>query len=68
MYPKLIHSEEEYEAALAHVETLMDAEPGSPQEDELEVWALLIENYEKHQGLGIPAEILVREPDPDYKV
>lgn len=122
MYPKLIHTEEEYEAALAHVETLMDAEPGSPAEEELELWALLIENYEEahhpipppdpveaihfrmdqlglkpadltayikskskvsevlnrkrtlslsmiralHQGLGIPAEILVREPDAPY--
>ena len=124
MYPKIIHTEEEYEAALLHVENLMDAVPGSPEEEELELWALLIENYEEahhpipppdpveailfrmdqlglkprdltpyikskskisevlnrkrplslsmirslHQGLGIPAEILVREPDTSYHV
>jgi HTH-type transcriptional regulator/antitoxin HigA len=122
MYPKIIHSEAEYEQALAYVETLMDAETDSPEEDELEIWTLLIENYEEtyypipppdpveairfrmdqlglnpsdlapyikskskisevlnrkrslsltmiralHQGLGIPAEILVREPDANY--
>lgn len=122
MYPRILHTEEEYEAALAHVGTLMRAEPGSPAEDELELWTLLIENYEAvhhpipppdpveairfrmdqlglkpvdltpyikskskisevlnykrplslsmiralHQGLGIPAEILVREPETPY--
>ncbi len=124
MYPKIIHTEEEYDAALRHVESLMDAESGSTQEEELEIWTLLIENYEEahhpipppdpveairfrmeqlglkpadlapyikskskiseilnrkrplslsmiralHEGLGIPAEILVREPDAPYKV
>ena len=123
MYPKILHTEKEYESALAHVETLMDAAPGTPEEEELELWALLIENYEAvhppipppdpveaicfrmeqlglkatdltayikskskvsevlnrkrplslsmirslHEGLGIPAEILVREPDPNYR-
>ena len=118
MEPKVIKNEAEYEAALAHLATLMDAEPGSPQEQDLELFALLIEQYEQehypidppdpveailfrmeqegltrrdlaayigspskvsevlnrkrplslsmiralHRGLGIPAEILVREP------
>jgi len=120
MYPKILHTQAEYEEALAHVETLMVAEPGTPAEQELELWTLLIENYEEahdpipppdpveairfrmdqmglkpadltpyikskisevlnrkrplslpmiralHQGLGIPAEILVREPDTPY--
>ncbi len=122
MYPRILHSEEDYEAALTHVETLMDAEPGSPAEEELEIWTLLIESYEEahhpipppdpveairfrmdqmglkpadltpyikskskisevlnhkrplslsmiralHEGLGIPAEILVREPEAPY--
>lgn len=47
MYPKIIHHEEDYKNALWHVETLMEAEPGSPAEEELELWTLLIENYEK---------------------
>ncbi|MEX2606368.1 MAG: hypothetical protein WD708_03405 [Kiritimatiellia bacterium] len=46
MCPKIIHTEEEYEAALHHVENLMDADPGSPEEAELELWTLLIENFE----------------------
>ncbi len=41
MYPKIIHTEEKYDAALAHVESLMDAESGSTQEEELEIWTLL---------------------------
>ena len=47
MFPKLIKSDAEHEAALAHVETLMDARPGSKAEAELEVWSLLIEKYEE---------------------
>ncbi len=118
MKPKIIKTDEEHEAALAHVETLMDADPGSHEEDELELWSLLVEQYEQahypidppdpieairfrmdqmgikakdlvkymsakskvsevlnrkrrlslpmiralHSGLGIPAEVLVREP------
>ncbi|MGA0369997.1 MAG: hypothetical protein ACO3N7_11180 [Kiritimatiellia bacterium] len=83
MKPKIIHTEEEYQAALGLVETLMDAGPGSPAEEELELWTLLIENYEEkhhpipppdrplclsmirslHDGLGIPTDVLVREPE-----
>ena len=47
MKAKIIKTEEEHQAALAHVASLMDAEPGSPQEDELELWSLLVEHYEK---------------------
>ncbi|MCC5847250.1 MAG: transcriptional regulator [Verrucomicrobia bacterium] len=46
MHPKILHTEGEYEEALSHVEILMDAEPGTPAEQELELWTLLIENYE----------------------
>ncbi len=118
MEPRVIKTEQEYEAALAHVETLMDAAHGSPEEQELELFALLIDAYEQehhpielpdpvetikfrmeqqdllqkdlvpymgsqsrvsevlnrkrplslsmiralHEGLGIPAEVLLREP------
>jgi len=57
MKAKIIRDEETYEKALAVVETLMDAAPGSPQEEELELWSLLIEEYEKKQH---PIE----DPDP----
>ena len=57
MNAKLIKTEEEHEVALAYVGTLMDAEPGSPQEDELELWSLLVEQYEKEH---FPME----DPDP----
>ena len=118
MQPKVIKTEAEYEAALARVAELMDAQPGSPDEQELELFALLVEQYEQehfpiappdpveailfrmeqegltrkdlaayigspskvsevlnrkrplslsmihalHRGLGIPADILVQEP------
>ncbi|NJN96756.1 MAG: ImmA/IrrE family metallo-endopeptidase [Anaerolineales bacterium] len=119
MKPKIIKNEADYQAALAHLEGLMEALPGSPEEEELELFAVLIETYEKetfpiglpdpvaaiqfrmeqqgltrkdleqyigsqskvsevlngkrslslammralHTGLGIPAEVLLREPD-----
>jgi HTH-type transcriptional regulator/antitoxin HigA len=47
MKPAIIKNEEQYEAALAYVATLMDAPPGSPQEAELELWGTLVELYEK---------------------
>lgn len=118
MDPKIIRTEQDYEVALDYVATLMDAEPGSPQEQELELFSLLVATYERehfpidppdpveailfrmeqegltrkdmtayigspskvsevlnrkrplslsmiralHQGLGIPAEVLVQEP------
>jgi HTH-type transcriptional regulator/antitoxin HigA len=61
MKAKVIKTEAEYEAALAFIETLMDAEPGSPQEDELELFSMLVENYEKENypiGLPDPVEAI----------
>ncbi|MEZ5277044.1 MAG: hypothetical protein R3F07_11740 [Opitutaceae bacterium] len=122
MNPKVIRNRSEYEAVLSRIEVLMDAKKGSPEEDELELWSILVERYEDthqpidppdpieaikfrmdqeglrpadltryipskskisevlsrkrplslsmirslHEGLGIPAEILVREPRADY--
>ena len=58
MEPKLLKTEADYEAALAHVETLMDAAPGSPEEEELEVFALLIDTYEQaHHPIDLPDPI-----------
>ena len=57
MLPKVIKSEAEHAAALAYVETLMDAETGSDKEAELEVWGLLIEKFEEE---NFP----ISRPDP----
>ena len=47
MQPKVIKTEAEYQVALARVAELMDAQPGSPDEQELELFALLVEQYEQ---------------------
>ena len=47
MKAKLLKTESDYAAALARVETLMDAEPNTPQGDELEVLSLLVHDYEE---------------------
>lgn len=46
MKPKVIKNEVEYEAALARIGELMDAEPGSEAFDELELLAMLVDTYE----------------------
>ncbi len=58
MASETIQNETDYLAILAHVETLMDAEPGTPEEDLLEHLATLAENYEKeHFPIGLPDPI-----------
>jgi len=58
MKPKVIKTEAEYEMALAHLETLMEAEPDASQEEDMELFAVLIENYEhEHFPIGLPDPI-----------
>ena len=57
MKTKLIKTGADYSAALARVEKLMDARPGTVQGDELEVLSLLIHDYE---GRVFP----IAKPDP----
>jgi HTH-type transcriptional regulator/antitoxin HigA len=57
MKPKVIKTEADYEMALAHLETLMDAKPDAALEAEMELFAVLIENYERER---FPIEL----PDP----
>ncbi len=58
MLPKVIKNEQEYEAALARIDQLMDAAPGTPEGDELELLATLVEAYEdKHFPIGLPDPI-----------
>lgn len=53
-----IKTEQDYERALARVSELMDAEPGSEAEDELEVLSILVDAYEeKHFPIDPPDPI-----------
>jgi HTH-type transcriptional regulator/antitoxin HigA len=53
-----IHHEDDYDAALALVDTLMDAEPGTPDGDRLDVLVSLIEVYEaRHWAVAPPDPI-----------
>jgi len=54
---KPIKTEADYEAALKEIESLFDTEPGTPEGDQLEVLATLVEAYED-EHYDIPA------PDP----
>lgn len=55
MKPKIIKNATDYQAALAHLETLMDAQPGTSEEEELELFAMLIEAYEQATfPIGLP--------------
>ena len=50
-----IRSKRDYRRALARVEELMDAKVGTPQGDELDVLATLVEAYEdKHFPIDAP--------------
>lgn len=57
MKPKVLKTEADHTAALAKVESLMDAKPGSAAEAELELWSLLVENYEREHHP-------IQPPDP----
>jgi len=47
---KAIRNEADYDAALRRIDALMDAEPGTPEGDELDVLTDLVEHYEeKHK-------------------
>lgn len=59
---KPIRTEKDYEAALARVDELMDAELGSPEGDELDVLVDLVELYEsKHEPMGYPSPLAAIE-------
>jgi HTH-type transcriptional regulator/antitoxin HigA len=58
---KAIRTEADYEAALARIDTLMDAEPGTPEGEELDVLTDLVEHYEeKHVAMGHQAPLQAR--------
>jgi HTH-type transcriptional regulator/antitoxin HigA len=52
---KPIRTEEDYEAALAKIEEIFDAGPGTPEADLLDVLVVLVEAYEEeHYPIGLP--------------
>ncbi len=62
MKPKIIRTEKEYLEALSHLEGLMDVAPDSPEAEELELFAYLVENYEKeHFPIDLPDPIAAIE-------
>jgi HTH-type transcriptional regulator / antitoxin HigA len=55
---KPIRSSEDYQSALLRIESLMDAEEGTPELDELEMLATLVELYEdQHFPIDLPDPI-----------
>lgn len=54
---KLIKTKKEYARALSRIEELMDAKPGTPEADELELLTTLVELYEESQ-------FPIQMPDP----
>ena len=57
MNARIIKSDCDHEAALARIESIFDAAPGTPEGDELELLSLLVERYEDEQ---FPIDL----PDP----
>jgi|GEM_PF-4834833 len=43
-------TEQDYKKAVARIESLIAAEPGTPEEDELDVLATLVNAYVKYPG------------------
>jgi HTH-type transcriptional regulator / antitoxin HigA len=59
---KPIRIEADYEAALARIDALMDAEPGTPKGEELDILTDLVEHYEtKHVPMGFPSPVAAIE-------
>lgn len=58
MKTKIIKSRDEYDQALLELEMIFDAKPGTTEGDELELLALLIDNYEReHFPVDLPDPI-----------
>jgi HTH-type transcriptional regulator/antitoxin HigA len=55
---KPIRTEADYDAALAEIDTVMDAEPGTPEGDQLDILVTLVEAYEaRHWYINPPDPI-----------
>lgn len=59
---KPVRTAADYQAALARIDALMDAAPGSRKGEELDVLAELVELYEtKHEPMGYPSPVAAIE-------
>ena len=59
---KPIRTEADYNAALEEIDRLMNATPGTPEGDQLDILATLIEAYEaRHHPIDAPDPIAVLE-------
>ena len=57
-----VRSEEDYEAALARIAELMDAEPNTPEDDELDILVGLVERFEEsHHPINPPGPVAAIE-------
>jgi HTH-type transcriptional regulator/antitoxin HigA len=53
-----VRTEADHRAALARIDELMDARPGTPEADELDVLATLVERFEeRHMPVGMPGPV-----------
>jgi len=58
MVNKIIKTEEDYNLVLSRIETLMDAEADTPEAEEIELLADLVELYEnEHYAMAPPDPI-----------
>jgi HTH-type transcriptional regulator/antitoxin HigA len=59
---KPIRTEADYDAALEEIDRLMDATPGTPEGDQLDILATLVEAYEaRHHPIEVPDPIAALE-------
>ena len=59
---KPIRTEADYQAALHEIENLMDAQPGTPEEDRLDILATLVKAYEdENYPIPLPNPIAALE-------
>ena len=55
---KPIRTEAEYERACKRIDEILQAEPGTPEDDELEILATLVDKYEEERfPIGMPDPI-----------
>ncbi len=55
---KPIKTEADYDVVLTEIDTLMDADPGTPEGDRLDILVMLVEAYEaKHWRIDPPDPI-----------
>lgn len=58
MTVKPIKTKKDYQAAMSRLEAIFDAQPGTPEGDELEVLGILIDKYEQeHYPIAYPDPI-----------